>query len=392
MDRKRIHQLLSQIRYGGLAVRYWDGQECQYGPDPPTFRIEFLSEPPRLDLEDPVIALGEAYMDGHAEFSGSLTDLNLMIGQNMAVLYGKGLLRMLQKLMLRTGNSVRNKKNISHHYDLGNDFFSQWLDSSMTYSCAYFRNPADSLDDAQRQKTGHALKKLCIRPGDRLLDIGSGWGELIIRAALEYGAKAVGVTLSDEQYAGTKEKIARLGLEGQVEVRLTNYLDLDEAAEKFDRISSIGMLEHVGKANLGRYMAKIDGLLVPGGLSLLHNITATREAIPNTWTAKYIFPGGYIPSLREIICLLPEHDFHLVHLESLRRHYALTLDRWHENYSRHFAAVEARFGRRFARMWNLYLLASAASFRSGLEIYQMLFSKGLNEDVPMTFDFLYRQD
>ena len=283
----------------------------------------------------------------------------------------------------------RSKDNIQHHYDLGNDFFSLWLDPSMTYSCAYFEQDDDPLDIAQQQKNCHILRKLCLRPGDRLLDIGSGWGQLVIQAARDYGVRATGITLSQEQFEASRDQIARLGLGHLAEVRMLDYRDLDGKNEQFDRIASVGMLEHVGQASLPQFMDKLEHLLAPGGLTLLHNITATREGLPNTWTEKYIFPGGYIPSLRELVSLLPEHDFHLLHLESLRRHYALTLDRWHENYSRHIDEVENRYGRRFSRMWNLYLLASAASFRSGLELYQMVFSKGLCEDVPLTFKFIY---
>lgn len=389
MQKDVLNQLLKAIRFGGLTIRFWDGEEVNYGDSQPTVSIIFNENPGSLDLSDPVIALGEAYMDGVVDFSGNLADLNLLIERNMDALYGGKIMGKLRKRMVQKTARRRNQENIQHHYDLGNDFFKLWLDSSMTYSCAYFQSPVDALDQAQRQKNRHVLRKLCLRPGNRLLDIGSGWGQLIIEAARDYGVQATGITLSQEQFAATREQIKSLGLETQVDVRLLDYRDLDGNIEKYDRIVSIGMLEHVGQASLPVFMGKVDQLLLPGGLALLHNITCTREAIPNTWTEKYIFPGGYIPSLRELVKLLPEHDFHLLHLESLRRHYALTLDRWQENYSRHLPEVEAQYGRRFSRMWNLYLLMSAASFRSGLEIYQMLFSKGICDDVPLTFDFLY---
>ena len=390
MQKSVIHRILKPIRFGGLAVRYWDGEEITYGDSPPTARIEFTSPPPAdFDLRDPVIAFGEAYMDGYVEFGGDLADLNLLIERNMDAIYARKVLAALWK---RTGNKAVEKKykdNIQHHYDLGNDFFSLWLDPSMTYSCAYFEHDDDPLELAQQQKNSHILRKLCLRPGDRLLDIGSGWGQLVIQAARDYGVRATGITLSQEQFEASRDQIARLGLSHLAEVRLVDYRDLNDRTEQFDRIASVGMLEHVGQASLPKFMEKLEHLLAPCGLALLHNITATREGLPNTWTEKYIFPGGYIPSLRELVSLLPEHDFHLLHLESLRRHYALTLDRWHENYSRHIDDVEERYGRRFSRMWNLYLLASAASFRSGLELYQMVFSKGLCEDVPLTFKFIY---
>ncbi|HAL73977.1 MAG TPA: SAM-dependent methyltransferase [Clostridiales bacterium] len=392
MQKDVLNQLLKPIRFGGLTIRYWDGEEIAYGDSPPTVCIIFKEQPKNFDLSDPVIAFGEAYMDDLVDFNGSLADLNLLIERNMDELYGGKIMSILRKRMTQISARRRNKENIQHHYDLGNEFFKLWLDPSMTYSCAYFRSPVDALEQAQRQKNRYVLRKLCLRPGYHLLDIGSGWGQLIIKAASDYGVKATGITLSQEQFVATKEKIKSLGLDAQVDVKLLDYRDLDSNNQQFDRIVSIGMLEHVGQASLPLFMDKVDQLLLPGGLALLHNITCTREAIPNTWTEKYIFPGGYIPSLRELVKLLPEHDFHLLHLESLRRHYALTLDRWQENYNRHLPEVEAQYGRRFSRMWNLYLLMSAASFRSGLEIYQMIFSKGLCEDVPLTFDFLYQGD
>lgn len=390
MKKSLIHHLLGRVQADGLAVRYWDGEEIIYGPGPVKVKMEFTAEPPPgFSLEDPIMAFGEAYMDGILEFSGSMTDLLQIMDENTEKIYSGRIMQAIRRRIMKSAAKAQQKSNVQHHYDLGNDFFALWLDQSMNYSCGYFQHPDDLLDQVQQQKISHVLRKLCLKPGDRLLDIGSGWGCLIIRAALEYGVKATGITLSEEQYVSTKEQIAKLGLVDQVDVRLLNYLDLDEKQDQFDKIVSIGMFEHVGQANHPRYMEKVNRLLTPGGLSLLHTIACLKEAIPNTWTAKYIFPGGYIPSLREVVNLLPDFNFHLIHLESLRMHYALTLDRWHENFCKHRAEIEAKYGQRFARMWNLYLMTSAASFRNGLEIYQLLFTKGLNNELPLTYGHLY---
>lgn len=245
--------------------------------------------------------------------------------------------------------------------------------------------------EAQLNKIDHILKKLQLAPGETLLDIGSGWGRLIIRAAQKYGVKATGVTISEEQYKETLTRIEKLGLNDQVEVKLLDYLDLDAEEVQFDKIVSVGMFEHVGKENLGRYMEKVEELLVPGGLSMLHSIMGTKEECVNSWITKYIFPGGYIPSLRETIRLFPEYDFHLLHAESLRMHYAKTIDRWYDNYLAHWDLVEEKYGRRFARMWELYLKGCASNFRvTGLNIYQLLFTKGLNNDLALTFEHIYR--
>lgn len=245
--------------------------------------------------------------------------------------------------------------------------------------------------EAQLNKIDHILKKLQLNPGEKLLDIGSGWGWLIIRAAQKYGIKATGVTISEEQYKETLNRIEKFGLNGQVEVKLQDYLDLDGEEVQYDKIVSVGMFEHVGKENLGRYMEKVEELLVPGGLSMIHSIMGTQEECVNSWITKYIFPGGYIPSVRETIRLFPEYDFHLLHAESLRMHYARTIDRWYDNYLAHWDFVEEKYGRRFARMWELYLKGCASNFRvSGLNIYQLLFTKGLNNDLALTFEHIYR--
>jgi cyclopropane-fatty-acyl-phospholipid synthase len=202
--------------------------------------------------------------------------------------------------------------------------------------------------------------------------------------------KTLGITLSEEQYRETKRRIQELALEELVEVELMDYRTLAESGRTFDKVVSIGMLEHVGRANLPRYMASVDKLLAPQGLSLLHTITHLKEGPVNSWIEKYIFPGGYIPSLRELIWLLPEYDFHLLDVESLRLHYAMTLDRWAANFEKNAETVHKRYGERFVRMWRLYLQSCAASFRySGLDIHQILFSKGLNNNLPLTRHYLY---
>ncbi|PKM81774.1 MAG: SAM-dependent methyltransferase [Firmicutes bacterium HGW-Firmicutes-13] len=397
MQKKLLKSLFKKFKKGGFKVVYWDGEENNYGSEEPKVKILFRRPlPAGLNLDDPVMAFGEAYMDEILDFEGNIEEIFRIIELNKENLITEGLgSKMLSASLKALGipkNKLRQKENIQHHYDLGNDFFSLWLDETMSYSCAYFKDTEDSLFQAQVRKIDHILKKLELQPGERLLDIGSGWGWLIIRAAQCFDVGALGITLSEEQYHAAKKRITELGLTDRVEVKLLDYLDLDENEHHFDKIVSVGMFEHVGKENLPKYMEKVHKLLKPGGVSMLHTIAKSNETPVNSWMQKYIFPGGYVPSLREIIYLMPEFDFHLLHAESLRMHYAMTLAQWYKNFSRHLKEIERKFGRRFVRMWSLYLQGCKASFRvSGLNVYQLLFSKGINNNLSLTLDHVYRE-
>ncbi|SFG13012.1 cyclopropane-fatty-acyl-phospholipid synthase [Desulfotomaculum arcticum] len=394
MRKQLLKALFEKASEGDFEVKYWDGEEVRYGTGIPRAKLVFHKPLPlTFNLDDPVLSFGEAYMDEIIDFEGSLEEIIRIAELNKSNLNDHGLKGKAfsaVKTLCGAAARLKQKQNIQRHYDLGNDFFSLWLDETMSYSCAYFKTPQDSLYQAQLQKIDHILKKMQLQPGERLLDIGSGWGWLIIRAARQYSVQALGITISEEQFRATKERIAQLGLSDRVEVKLLDYLDLDENEYQFDKIVSVGMFEHVGKQNMPVYMEKINKLLVPGGLSMLHTISGVDEHPVNSWIDTYIFPGGYIPSLRETVSLLPEYDFHTLHLESLRMHYAMTLDRWFENFHGRLAAIEQKFGRRFVRMWGLYLRSCAASFRvSGLDVYQLLFSKGLNNSLQLTLEHIY---
>lgn len=396
MDKKLIHEFFQKVKEYSFSIDYWDGTSNNYGECQPTFKIIFNNKIPVTKLlKDPSLALGEAYMDGVIDFEGDLQEIvEIAYKINIPFFEKKGF-RRLQKFFSNDSiaTSLRKQQNdIKHHYDLGNDFYELWLDETMSYSCAYFCSPEDSLLQAQLQKIDYILKKLQLRPEETLLDIGSGWGWLIIRAAQQYGVKALGITLSEEQYMKTKERIEELGLEGQVDIKLMDYRTLAEShSGKFDKVVSVGMIEHVGRVNLPKYMEAVNKLLVPGGLSVLHCITGPVEITCNRWITKYIFPGGYIPSVRELVWLLPENGFHLLDAESLRLHYAKTLEHWSKNFERNLDVVRRKYDERFIKMWRLYLNSCAASFRaSGLNIHQIIFSKGINNNLQMTRNYLYK--
>ncbi len=393
LKKMALKLLFRKLKKGGMRVVFWDGDQEVYGCEPPSFTVRFNREPPlSFNVDDVVLLFGEAYADGIIDFEGTIDDVIHVLALNDLLILNSDE-RLIDPHYTDSPDLAEQKENIHHHYDLGNEFFALWLDKTMSYSCAFFENPEDTLEQAQLQKIDHILKKLDLHEGEKLLDIGCGWGWLIIQAAQQYRVHSTGITLSDEQYAGVKQRIKRLGLEKLVDVQLVNYQELDPERQKFDKIVSVGMFEHVGQGNLPQYMNKINELLIPGGTSLLHTITVMFENMGNSWMGKYIFPGGYVPSLREIVHLLPEYDFHLTHSESLRLHYAKTLDCWHERFFDHIDEIRNKYGERFVRIWSLYLQGCAAAFRSsGLDVYQLLFTKGLNNLLPLTYRRLYSSE
>ncbi|ARE88725.1 SAM-dependent methyltransferase [Clostridium formicaceticum] len=392
MEKQVLHKALSRMSHGSFEVAYWDGTVEYYGSGECVCRIVFQDQ---MDIKkffhDPVLAVGEGYVDGIIEIEGNMRDaLKLAFSSQDHFLPSNHAVKKALSILQKANSLSKQKKDIQQHYDLGNEFFSLWLDATMSYSCAYFQSLEDSLYQAQLQKIDHVLKKLQLKPGDTLLDIGSGWGWLIIKAAKQYQVNTMGITLSEQQYHETKRRIQQENLEELVEVELMDYRALAKSGRTFDKIVSVGMLEHVGKANLPVYMEAVHKMLTHGGLSLVHTITHQKEGPVNAWIEKYIFPGGYIPSYREIIWQLPEYDFHLLDVESLRIHYAMTLDHWAQRFEKHIDKVKEMYDERFVRMWKLYLHSCAASFRfSGLDIHQILFSKGLNNHLPLTRNYLY---
>ncbi len=370
-------------------VKFWDGEIKKYGEGKSKFEI-ILNEPiAKADIiNDPSMALGEAYMSKKLDIQGSIQDvIESLYNNKESFLSNSSKYAALVKKMVHSAKN--NKDNIQHHYDIGNDFYRLWLDDTMTYSCGYFKSPNDSLGKAQKNKVEHILKKLCLNEGDTLLDIGCGWGELIIAAAKEYKVKAMGITLSSEQFEKVNERIKFEGLSDFVEVQLLDYRELKN--RKFDRIVSVGMLEHVGKDNITDYFATIDTLLNTKGVSLLHCITDIDEGGTNTWIDKYIFPGGYIPVFKELISNIADKKFEVLDVENLRRHYGRTLEHWVINFENSLSEISKTKDETFIRMWRLYLNACAASFNCGnISIHQILFTKGLNNDLPWTREHIYK--
>ncbi len=328
------------------------------------------------------LGFGEAYVSGELEIEGDLQEL-LRLGFGMGFDENRSLREKIGLLpyYLKTKATVdRSRKNIARHYDLAPEFYSLFLDESLTYSCGYFRSQKDSLALAQRQKYDLIARKLRLGQGDTILDIGCGYGGMLLRAVRQCGAKGLGITLSKNQYGHVRGKIAEAGLEGVLEVKLLDYRDL---VGKFDKVVSIGMFEHVGRRYIPVFMKQVAKLLKKGGTGLLHTIAKEVESPTDPWTLRYIFPGGYIPGLAETLREMGRAGLCVLDVEPLRLHYARTLDRWIENFEKNAGKIAEMFGERFVRMWRLYLNSSSAGFKYwNTRVYQILFSNGLNNDLP----------
>lgn len=382
LKEKAMVHFLNRFTDYPFLVR-WEGHEKKVGHGNPMFAVNIKKKIPVKELtESTSLALGEAYMKGKLEVEGDLYEvLDHFLGQMDKFEVN----RVKLKGLLHTSNSRKNqKKEVSFHYDIGNDFYKLWLDETLSYSCGYFKTDEDTLYEAQVNKTDYILKKLGLQDGMSLLDIGCGWGFLLIRAAKEYKIRGTGITLSREQYEGFRTRIEKEGLKDLVTVRLMDYRDLKGVGLEFDRIVSVGMVEHVGRENYNCFLDCVSQVLKPGGVFLLHFISSQKEHAGDPWIKKYIFPGGVIPSLREIIFLMAEYNFHILDVENLRNHYNKTLLCWEKNFREHETQIRSMFDEEFVRMWELYLCSCAATFHNGvIDLHQVLATKGVNNKLPI---------
>ncbi|EMI4815355.1 class I SAM-dependent methyltransferase [Campylobacter upsaliensis] len=386
LEKQMIKFILSKWNYGNFRIVFWDQEEFYVGKQPAKFSLIFKEKIPLLKLfSDTSLVFAKHYMESKLEIEDDYDEIT-------KVLYyfsNKRFLKNKEDILSKIAQK-QESKNIKSHYDIGNDFYRLWLDDTMSYSCAYFKTSSDTLYEAQINKIEHTLKKLDLKPNEKLLDIGCGWGWLSIMAAQKYGVKVVGVTISEEQCKKAQERVRELKLEDRVEIRLQNYQDL-EFEDYFDKVVSVGMFEHVGKENLGLYFMKAKQVLKPGGSMLLHSILAMFEGKTNAWIDKYIFPGGYLPSLREVVSAMSEWDFHLLLVESLRIHYAKTLDMWSENFNQVLPQVREKYDEEFVRMWDLYLRSCASAFRVGsVDLFQFLITKEINNNLSLTKEYIYK--
>ena len=382
VEEKAMLQFLSRFTDHPFLVKFKDSVH-QIGEGEPAFTVEFKKAIPVSKLLNSTsLALGEAYMDGDLIVEGNLYQaLDHFLGQMGKFSADE---HALKKLIFTSSSRNNQEKEVTSHYDIGNDFYKLWLDETMSYSCAYFKNPDDTLYQAQVNKVDYILQKLHLQEGMSLLDIGCGWGFLLIEAAKKYKVHGTGITLSHEQEKEFQKRIRDEGLEDYLQVIRMDYRDLPKSGMTFDRVVSVGMVEHVGRNNYKLFIDCVNEVMKDGGLFLLHFISALKEHPGDPWIKKYIFPGGMVPSLREMISHMSEDGFHTLDVENLRLHYNRTLLCWEKNFRDHLDEISTMFDGRFIRMWDLYLSACAATFHNGIiDLHQILASKGINNDIPM---------
>jgi len=343
-------------------------------------------------LARPRLVLPEAYMDGKLTIEeGSLYDLIDLLAANLEGLPDGFLSRFLNGSIaplrrLRQYNPVaRAQRNAAHHYDLSDKLYELFLDQDWQYSCAYFYDEDDDLDTAQLNKKRHIAAKLLIRPGQRVLDIGSGWGGLALYLARECGVDVTGLTLSVEQYRVAVRRAAAAGLSDRVRFHVRDYR---QELGHYDRIVSVGMFEHVGINHYKEFFTRLKLLLEPDGVALLHSIgRMDGPGSTHPWIRKYIFPGGYFPALSEVLPVVEQSKLWVTDVEILRLHYAETLKAWRQRFERNRERLRAIYDERFCRMWEMYLVSSEVAFRrDGCMVFQMQLAKAI-DSVPMTRDY-----
>jgi cyclopropane-fatty-acyl-phospholipid synthase len=384
------------VRHGRLELRWPDGSRSVLGTDAQPSAAVALRDGAairRLVL-NPALAVGEAYMDGGFEPIGctiydvlEVLVMNLAQGGSMPALRVTQLGRKLFRRLSQFNPAGRSRRNVAHHYDLNSELYSLFLDEDWQYSCAYFPRGDETLEAAQVAKKRHIAAKLLLdRPNLTVLDIGCGWGGMALTLARDYGARVTGITLSTEQLAAARARAEAAGLSHRVKFELLDYRAVDQ---QFDRVVSVGMFEHVGVTHYRTFFNTLQGCLADDGVALMHFIgSAAPPAATNPWLTKYIFPGGYSPSLSEVMPGIEASGLIATDVEVLRLHYARTLRHWRDRFEQNREAVKALYDERFCRMFEFYLAGCELAFRySGEVVFQMQLSRQLTT-VPLTRDYI----
>lgn len=347
-----------------------------------------------LLLSPTLETLGEAYVEGKIDVLGQIDDM-LDIAHRMAEAGAQPESRMARAMRSFTHSKKRDREAVQYHYDVSNAFYQAWLDPAMVYSCAYFEAGDETLEQAQQKKLDHILTKIQLQPGQRLLDIGCGWGALVLRAAQKFGARCVGVTLSKNQFELASERVRRAGLQDRIDIRLQDYRDV---VGEFDRITSVGMFEHVGLKHLASYFAQIARLLTPGGWVMNHGITSTDAENGETalgggrFIDRYVFPQGELPHIGTVLKTMQLGGLEALDVESLRRHYARTMQLWSQGFERNSDSLRAMVGEKRWRIWRIYLAGCQWAFeRDEISLYQVVCRKAGREarELPWSRRYIY---
>jgi cyclopropane-fatty-acyl-phospholipid synthase len=387
--------LKSFVRTGTLKVIDADGKTHIFGGTPGPEVTMRLTDPTLYKklFFNPELAAGEAYMDGRMSFENStLRDFLTLFSVNRLSLGSYPLQKVLRTISrglkrFQQSNPVgKAQKNVAHHYDIGNDFYRLFLDKGMQYSCAYFINDDNTLEDAQQNKLRLIASKLNLKAGQSVLDIGCGWGDMALYLARMENVSVLGVTLSKEQCSLANEKAKQLGLADRARFELRDYRDV---TERFDRIVSVGMFEHVGVHHYGEFFAKVNRLLTDDGIMLLHSIGhMSPPGTASPWLRKYIFPGAYSPALSEVFAAVEQNSLWVTDLEFLRLHYAKTLAHWERRFQTNRALVAQMYDEHFCRMWEFYLISAEMMFRTGSQlVFHMQLAKK-RDAVPIVRDYV----
>lgn len=395
---KRFLKTMDEIRTKvavPLRIELWNGRQFDFCSDPSVTVTIPSSSALRYFISPNLNKLGEAFVEGYIRVEGSPKNV-FKVAEGLA---RSMTTRFPDVFQWGTNHSRdRDRESVEYHYDVSNDFYALFLDENLVYSCAYFKQEHDSLEVAQTQKLDHILNKLRLKPGETFLDIGCGWGALIMRATQKYGAIATGITLSENQFKGAQARINSAGLADRCKVVLCDYRDMKEQAS-YDKIASVGMFEHVGLKNLPLYFATVHRLLKKDGLVLNHGITTSD--VDSRWIGlgagkfidRYVFPDGELPHVSLALKAMASAGLEVMDVESLRRHYARTCEAWSNKLEVNRVEAERIAGERRYRIWQIYLAGCAYGFSNGwMNLYQVLCSKAENVEMvqqPLTRDYMY---
>jgi cyclopropane-fatty-acyl-phospholipid synthase len=393
LEKELLRKTLDLIGFLPVCLVLWDGQEVAPSTVPLVARILVRDRDALLRLiANPDLQFGEMYSAGRIEVEGSLLEVVEALYRARSNTAPGGLRRALLSWVNRPrpNSLLHAPENIHHHYDIGNDFYRLWLDEQMIYTCAYFPDAAATLEQAQVAKMDHVCRKLGLKPGDRVVEAGCGWGALALHMARHYGVQVRAYNIAKEQLAYGRERARREGLDARVE-----YIEEDfrEIEAKCDAFVSVGMLEHVGVAHYQALGAVIDRCLVANGRGLIHSIGMNRPSPLNPWIERHIFPGACPPSLGEMMRIFEPANFSILDVENLRLHYARTLEHWLRRFETAVPQVTDMFGVSFVRRWRLYLAGSLGAFSTGeLQLFQVAFARAGNNAIPWTRDYLYARN